>query len=77
MTQDHYIALLRVQRRKRPFQVFTIELVDGERLEIDHVDAVAVIGALTRFISPGGIKVWFDHSAVLRFIEAGSSEDAS
>lgn len=71
MTQDHYNSLLKIQRKAVPFKVFTIELVGGVKFEIDHVDAVATVDSLTRFIAPGGTVIWFDHESVLRFIESG------
>jgi hypothetical protein len=71
MTRDHYNALLKVRRKAKPYKVFTIELPGGILCEIDHVDAVATVDSLTRFISPGGVVIWFDHESVIRFTESG------
>ena len=73
MTVDHFNNLLRGLRQIRPFQVFTVELVSGQRFEVDHADALIVRDGAAVFMAPGGVPHWFDHESVNQIIGADTS----
>ena len=49
MTQDDFEAQLRHYRWQEPFHPLTIELVTGERIEIDRTDGLAFSGGFGVF----------------------------
>ena len=55
-------------RSRRPFQPFTVVLVNGDRFEVDHPDAFWMRDGLAVYIAPGGVPVIFDHEGVSQFI---------
>lgn len=74
MTVEHFDNLVRGLRELRPFQVFTVELVSGQRFEVDHADALIVRDGAAVFMGPGGVPHWFDHETVNQIIGAGTSD---
>lgn len=73
MTADNFDALLRGLRDMRPFRVFTVELMSGERFEVDHPDAIVIREGVAVFMAPGAIPHWFDHESLNQVIGASSS----
>ncbi|HVL11759.1 MAG TPA: hypothetical protein VM529_04305 [Gemmata sp.] len=73
MTVEHFNNLLRGLRQLRPFQVFTVELMSGQRFEVDHADALIVRDGAAVYMAPGGVPHWFDHESVSQIIGAGTS----
>ncbi len=59
---------MRAFRNRKPFQPFTVAMVNGDRLEIDHPEALAVRDGVALFASPGGAPVIFDHDGVSQII---------
>jgi hypothetical protein len=53
-------------------------MVNGDRLEVDHPDALAVRDGLALFAAPGNVPVIFDHEGVSQVVGdlAGHSADA-
>lgn len=77
VTQESFDTTLRLLVNRRPFQPFTVAMVNGDRLEIDHPNAIALRDGFAFFASPGGIPVIFDHEGVAEFIGdlAGQSSE--
>ena len=50
--------------RRRPFKSFMVELVSGDRIVVEHPEAVALGGASAVYISPEGEYAMFDSSTV-------------
>jgi hypothetical protein len=48
MDRDTFDSKIRTFKHRRPFRSFTISLVNGERLEVDHPDALAPVKKLLR-----------------------------
>ena len=63
----HSLSLLALTRR-RPFRPFTVELVSGERIEVDHPEALVYRHGLAVYISPEGVPALFDHEGVSQLI---------
>lgn len=67
MTVENFDALIQTLCEHRPFKLFTIELNTGERIEIDHPQAINYRNGFATFITPGGKPMWFDHESVNKF----------
>ena len=46
MDRDTFDNTIRTFKHRTPFRPFTVSLVNGKRLEVDHPDALAVRAAL-------------------------------
>jgi hypothetical protein len=70
MTADNFDKVLEALRTRKPFTVFTVELMGGDRFEVDHPGALVVRDGVAVFLAPGGHPVWFDHDSVNQIIGA-------
>ena len=68
MTAEDFELALDVMRRRVPFHPFTIALTNGDRLEIDHPEALMVRGTLAIFFAPEKVPQLFDHEGVTQLI---------
>ncbi len=68
MDRDLFERALRSLKNRKPFRPFTIAMVDGDRHEIDHPDALAMRDGFALFAAPGSVPVIFDHEGVSQFI---------
>ena len=68
MEATAFDATLIAFKRRRPYQPFTVALVEGDRFEVDHPDALVVRDGVAIYVKPGGIPVIFDHEGVSQFI---------
>jgi len=64
MTTDTFMATLGMLRQRRPFHPFTISLVNGDRFEVDFLDALLVRDGVGVFVAPGGAPHIFDYEGV-------------
>jgi hypothetical protein len=69
MTQAHFDELFGHLIERSPFHPFTVELLSGQRFEVDHPRAMIVRDGVAVFLQPGGIPVWFDHESVGQIVE--------
>ena len=60
----------------RPFRIFTIALLNGRRLEVDHARALNFRDGTAVLLLPGGIPIIFDHQSLNCIIVASASEAA-
>lgn len=68
MSAERFDGLLVALRERAPFQPFTVELIGGQKFEVDHRDALIVRDGVAVFLRPGGIPVWFDHESVTQIV---------
>jgi hypothetical protein len=68
MTEENFNNALQALRDRRPFQVFTVELVSGDRFEVDFPGALAFRDGVAVFFRPGGAPVLFDHESISQII---------
>jgi hypothetical protein len=54
--------------RQSPFRPFVVELVNGERIEVDHPEALAFRNMRAIFITKDGHAHYFDPEGVNRII---------
>jgi hypothetical protein len=64
MDRDTFDSTIRTFKHRTPFRPFTVAMVNGDRLEVDHPDALAVRDGVALFAGPGGVPVVFDHEGV-------------
>jgi hypothetical protein len=64
MTADHFDRSLRSFQRRKPFRAFTVELVSGDRFQVDHPEALIVRVGVAVFVAQGGVPTLFDHESV-------------
>jgi hypothetical protein len=43
-------------------------MVNGDRLEVDFPDALALRESMAVFLAPGGVTIWLDHEGVSEII---------
>lgn len=68
MTAENFQKALEGMRGRRPFRPFTVELISGDRFEVDYPDALVSRDGVAVFVAPGGVPVLFDHESVSQFI---------
>jgi hypothetical protein len=64
MEADNFERTLSAFKRRSPFRPFAVALVNGDRFEVDHPDALLVRDGVAVYIAPGGVPVLFDHEGV-------------
>ena len=66
MTAENFENSLNELQDQKPFQVFTVQLHGGERIEVDHAKALVVRKGVAVFLPAGGGFKLFDHKSVLQ-----------
>jgi hypothetical protein len=68
MDPETFDSTIRAFKHRTPFHPFTVAMVNGDRLEVDHPDALAFRDGVGLFAGPGGVPVVFDHEGVSQVI---------
>jgi hypothetical protein len=68
MQVDNFDHILKTLKGRTPYRPFTVALVNGDRFEVDHPDALVVRDGVAVYIGAGGVPVLFDHEGVGQFI---------
>ena len=68
MDRETFNGTIRAFKHRAPFRPFTVAMVNGDRLDVDHPDALAVRDGLALFAAPGNVPVIFDHEGVSQVI---------
>src|SRR5687767_15108311 len=76
MEADNFNNTLTAFRRRVPFRPFTVTLVNGDRFEVDHPDALVIRDGVAVYIGPGGVPVLFDHQGVSQVVGDLMSQQA-
>jgi hypothetical protein len=77
MTTEHFDRSLRALQRRAPFKAFTVELVSGERFQVDHPEALVLRDGVAVFVAKGGYPMLFDHEGVSQLIGEPAQPAAS
>jgi len=67
---------LRAVQTRRPFRPFTVELVSGDLVQVDHPEAMVLRAGVAVYVSADGTPTLFDHEGVSQTI-AGSNASRS
>ena len=76
MTLDNFQQVLEALAKRNPFRPFTVEMVGGRRVEVDHARALVTRDGVAVYIAPGGIPIWFDHESVTAIVGDTASASA-
>jgi hypothetical protein len=68
MNFQHFERTLRAFHRRAPFRPFTVELVSGDRFQVDHPEALVVRAGTAVFVAADGTPTLFDHEGVCQII---------
>jgi hypothetical protein len=68
MDRDTFDSAIRTFKHRTPFRPFTVALVNGDRVEVDHPEAIVVRDGVALFVAPGGVPVVFDFEGVSQVI---------
>lgn len=68
MDRDTFDSTIRTFKHRTPFRPFTVAMVNGDRLEVDHPDALAIRDGVALFVGPGRVPVVFDNEGVSQVI---------
>jgi hypothetical protein len=72
MTAEHFQTTIRGFQRRTPFKPYIVELVSGDRVRVDHPEALVIRGGVGVFVSASGAPTIFDHEGVSQvFAESG------
>lgn len=76
MTADDFYRTMIELLHRRPFLTFTVELSNGNRIEIDR-PSVAIRGGVAAFIARGGRPIPLDAEDVKQIIDAPAQQPSS
>jgi hypothetical protein len=76
MTAEHFQTAIRACQRRAPFHPYVVELVSGDRVRVDHPEALVIRGGVAVFLSADGAPAIFDHEGVSQII-ASPGESAA
>jgi hypothetical protein len=68
MTSKSFERTLHAFQRRTPFRKFTVALVNGDRFQVDHPEALVIRGGIAVFVSSEGTPTIFDHESISEFI---------
>ncbi len=68
MDRDTFDSAIRAFKHRTPFRPFKVALVNGDRLEVDQPDALAIREGVGLFAGSGGVPVIFDYEDVSQVI---------
>ena len=68
MDREHFQRTLRAFHRRTPFLPFTVALVNGDRFQVDHPEALVTRGGIAVYISVDGVPTLFDHQSVSQLV---------
>jgi hypothetical protein len=68
MDRDTFDTTIRTFRQRSPFRPFTVAMVNGDRVGVDHPEALVIRDGVVLFVGPGGVPHFFDHEGVNQVI---------
>ena len=64
MSVESFEDVLNTLLDLRPFRLFTIELNNGKRFEVDHPHAISMRGGTATYTTSGGMFIFFSADTV-------------
>jgi hypothetical protein len=68
MEAGHFERSLRAFHCRSPFRPFTVVLVNSDRIEVDHPEALVLRAGTAVFVAGDGTPTLFDHESVSELI---------
>jgi hypothetical protein len=76
MTNEHFQTTIRAFQRRTPFKGYVVELVSGDRVHVDRLEALVIRGGVVVFVDAAGSPAIFDHEGVSQ-IKVDSPESSA
>ena len=73
MKHEHFQHVLNQFLTRRPWKPFTLELINGSWLVVEHPEFLAVYGTLLNWTNSNGARSIFEYTSVVRFIDGTGS----
>jgi hypothetical protein len=77
MTSEHFQTTIRAVQRRTPFHPYFVDLVSGDRVRVDHPEALVIRGGVAVFVSADGAPVIFDREGVSQVIATPADSAAA
>jgi hypothetical protein len=68
MEAGQFERSLQAFQRRAPYRPFTVALVNGDRFQVDHPEALVLRDGVAVFIAAGGVPTLFDHTSVRQLV---------
>jgi hypothetical protein len=68
MDPANFERTLRAFQRRAPFNPFTVALVNGDRFQVDHPEALVLRDGVAVYVAVGGVPWLFDHESVSQVV---------
>jgi hypothetical protein len=69
MVADSFASALKALAKRKPFKSFTVELVSGERIVVEHPEALVFRDSIAVYFSPKREIAIFDHEGVAQLTD--------
>ena len=69
MQAEAFSEALRAITRRRPFKPFVVQLVSGDRIDVEHPEALVFRGSIAVYFSPKGELAIFDNEGVAQLTD--------
>jgi hypothetical protein len=66
--KENFEKLLRALSHRKPFRSYIVEFVNGEKIDVDHPEALIVRAGVAVYLAADGTPAWFDHLSVSRVV---------
>jgi hypothetical protein len=77
MTEEHFQTTIRAFQRRTPFKTYLVELVSGDRIRVDHPEALVIRGGVAVFVNSDGAPSIFDREGVSQVIADSAESNAA
>jgi hypothetical protein len=77
MTAEHFQTTIRAFQRRAPFKPYIVELVSGDRVRVDHPEALVIRGGVGVFVTAAGAPTIFDHEGVSQIFADSAESNAA
>lgn len=77
MTVEHFQTTIQAFQRRVPFRAYFVELVSGDRVRVDHPEALVIRSGVAVFVNAQGAPVIFDHEGVSQIIATPADSAAA
>ena len=77
MTTEHFQTTIRGFQRRTPFRPYIVALVNGDRVKVDHPEALVIRGGVGVYVSASGAPTIFDHEGVSQVLAESPESNAA
>jgi hypothetical protein len=70
MRREIFLHVLQAFQRRRPWKPFTVELIGGSRIEVNHPESISAGKDIVSIHSTTGVHAYFEFAAVVQIIDS-------